>query len=207
MATMDSGGPPPLPGGGGVQIADSLNLTASEATPFNNFMFSFDTFNAADEATTANLIDSQISGVARYTGNMLARTGTGSEFLRGDVRLLVGFQAGTFTGRVNGLQFAGADSAGRATIPDLDSLDMTEVSFNNSKITALLSGTFDEGGFLSLSAPVDQHTVDATVELTFVDANSGDGGTEYVGSIDGTITSANDGTRTLVGLSTGESGF
>lgn len=197
---------PVTSGGGGSlvsQVANPLNLTASE----NFNLFAFDTLNAAQAATVPALVDTQISGVARYSGNMFARVGQDSEFLRGDLRLLVGFQANTLSGTIKGLQFAGDDASGRGTVPSLDRLTIGSGSFSGNELQAKVNGTFDEGGFFGFSAPTDQHTVDGTLDIVFVDANPVDGSTEMVGTITGTIASNNDGTRSIEGIVSGDGGF
>lgn len=185
------------------QVSNPLNFAADET--FN--LFEFETFNIAGAATFPALVDSQISGVATYNGEMFTRIGNQSEFLRGELRLQTGFQAQTLQGRINQMQFAGDDAAGRAAIPAFDRLDITNGSFSGNRLTARLTGTFEEGGFFSFEEPVDEHTVDAALEFVFVDVNTTDGGTEMVGTVDGSITSNLDGERTLVGIVSGDSGF
>lgn len=185
------------------QVVNPLNFAADET--FN--LFEFDTFNIAPDASFAALVDSQISGVATYNGEMFARLGNQSEFLRGELRLQAGFQAQTLQGRINQLQFAGDDAAGRDAIPPFDKLDITNGSFSGNTLTARLTGTVEEGGLRLFQDPVDEHTVNAQLDLVFVDVNTNDGGTEMVGTVNGTITSNNDGQRALAGIVSGDSGF
>ena len=56
---------------GGLQVVNPLNLTPQE----NVSTFLFDTFNVAPDATQTALIQSQISGFARYSGGSLPGLG------------------------------------------------------------------------------------------------------------------------------------
>ncbi|MEL6682291.1 MAG: hypothetical protein AAFQ09_06570 [Pseudomonadota bacterium] len=205
--------PMPTPGGGGgsQQLSDVLDLSSTEVASFTNLqrsrLVSFDVYNASPVADMSELIASQISGSARYSGSIMVRLGDSDEFLAGETNMLIGFNAGTMSGNIDNLTFTGPGSQGRATTPALDSLTLTPTNFSGASLQGTITGTFDEGGFLSISPPDDQHTVDATFDAVFVDALVGDANTEMVASVTGTITSTDDGVRTLEGIMEGESGF
>jgi hypothetical protein len=187
----------------GPQLVSPLNLTATET--FSTF--SFDTYNAAPAATINDLIESQVSGVANYSGSMLARLGTESEFLSATVNMSVGFQAQTMAGFLRNLQFSGADAADREDIGPFRSLELSGGTFDGNELAGTMSGSFIEGNSFGFAEPADEHTVSADLSLVFVDPARGDGETAVVGTIDGTITSTSDGTRSMVGIIAADNGF
>ena len=147
---------------------------------------------------------SNTPNLAEYDGAMIARMGSDSSFLTADVDMTVDFANQTMSGRLDHFRFDGVDNAGQGNLDYFDQVVMSATEFSGSRIKGTMQGVVEEGTeTFIITVPDDTNTVNANFEVQFVDTNNDPVGSQFAGTVDGTVTSAQDGTLPLKGVMSG----
>lgn len=141
-------------------------------------------------------------GSANFDGNMLARMGSGEEFIHGTLDLTVNFDTGNGNGTLGFMAVSGADTVNRQ-LDQLSSYDVVLTGATDQTFGGTITGTVDDADFLNIVPDDDSFTLDTTIDGRFVGTQSVP---SMVGTVTGTVTS-NAGTRPLDGIIVTERGL
>lgn len=197
-------------GGGGTvppQLVNPLGLTASDTAGMWDFRRTVDA--EFDSLNTSAPISAAPGPRAIYEGQMLARKGTGQEFMGGDFVIDIDFTSGTGTGFIDNMDISGTDTTNRfLESANPNQLNVAIDTISGATISGTVSGTVSELSTSSVVVPgtfnPDSYSVSATLDGRIVDDQSTGGVlTGLAATIDGTVTSAVAGTETLQGVMAG----
>ncbi len=186
---------PGTPGGSSLFAAAELPATSEL-----NGLFSWtrDTRTLFNDANQRALMAPTVAS-GYYEGSMLARKGSASEFIHGDIGITFDFTTGSGTGEVSAMSISGNDTQDRQ-ISIFETLNVLVTDINGAQFTGAISGTAAED--TAVVNPIfDSYTVTADLDGRFVTGGVFDG---MVGTVDGIVISTIGGTQSLEGVFVGE---